>query len=100
VHPPVNQPDSTLAARLWQDFTAMGEGGYLRIGGVLGLIAGILTFFGCWIYCIAAYGFFLGVGLGWLPSGIIAAIVGFAVMLLWAPALLLIAVGLIFILKH
>ena len=33
-----------------------------------------LLFFGFWIYCIATYGFFLGVGLGWLPSGIAATV--------------------------
>lgn len=33
-----------------------------------------IVFIGCWIYCIATYGFLLGVGLGWLPSIITAAI--------------------------
>ncbi|HDS1649000.1 TPA: hypothetical protein QEL68_000696 [Stenotrophomonas maltophilia] len=36
-----------------------------------------LIFIGTWIYCIAEYGFLLGVGLGWLPSGIVATIVSF-----------------------
>ena len=27
-----------------------------------------LIFAGCWIFCIASYGFLFGVGLGWLPS--------------------------------
>jgi hypothetical protein len=34
-----------------------------------------ILFIGCWIYCIATYGFLLGVGLGWLPSAIVATIV-------------------------
>ena len=38
-------------------------------------ITWVITFIGCWIYCIAAYGFLLGVGLGWLPSGITALVV-------------------------
>jgi hypothetical protein len=49
------------------------------IGGTLWIIylAGIwitraIIFVGCWIYCIATYGFLLGVGLGWLPSIIVA----------------------------
>jgi len=46
-----------------------------------------ITFIGCWIYAIATYGFLLGVGLGWLPSAIIATIVSF----LWP----LIAIGLV-----
>jgi hypothetical protein len=54
-------------------------------------IVGVLTFVGCWIYCIASYGFLLGVGLGWLPSGIVAVIAAF----LWplgAAALAILAV--------
>ena len=53
-------------------------------------IAGALTFIAAYIYCTATYGFLLGFGLGWLPSGILAAIVGFAVVLLWGPVLLLV----------
>lgn len=34
-----------------------------------------VTFIGCWVYAIAAHGFLLGVGLGWLPSAIVATIV-------------------------
>jgi len=29
----------------------------------------------CYIYCMAAYGFLWGVGLGWLPSGIVTAVI-------------------------
>jgi hypothetical protein len=46
-----------------------------------------ITFIGCWIYAIVAYGFLLGVGLGWLPSAIVATIISF----LWP--LLVIAVA-------
>ena len=35
-----------------------------------------IVFIGSWIYCIAAYGFLFGVGLGWLPSLIVAVIAG------------------------
>lgn len=38
-----------------------------------------IVFIGSWIYCIAEYGFLFGVGLGWLPSLIVAVIAG----LLW-----------------
>lgn len=41
-------------------------------------ITAIVVFIGCWIYCIATYGFLLGVGIGWLPSLIAAAVAGFA----------------------
>jgi hypothetical protein len=43
--------------------------------GGAAITAGI-TFIGTWIYCIAAYGFLFGVGLGWLPSLIVAFIAG------------------------
>ena len=57
-------------------------------------ITAFITFVICYIYCIATYGFLLGVGLGWLPSGIVARIVGF----LWPlfALLLLILLALIF----
>jgi hypothetical protein len=38
------------------------------------IITWFLIFIGSYIYCIAAYGFLLGVGLGWLPSLIVASI--------------------------
>jgi hypothetical protein len=41
-----------------------------------------------WIGCIASYGFLLGVGLGWLPSLIVAGIAAF----LWPLLLILIVV--------
>lgn len=39
-------------------------------------ITAIIVFIGSWIYCIATYGFLFGVGLGWLPSAIVAGIAG------------------------
>ena len=44
--------------------------------GIGFVITAIITFIGSWIYCIATYGFLLGVGLGWLPSIIVAVIAG------------------------
>jgi hypothetical protein len=54
------------------------------------LITGFITFIVTWIYCIATYGFLLGVGLGWLPSIIVAYIVGY----LW-PLILVGLIGII-----
>lgn len=68
----------------------MKENRYLAIGKVLGVIVGGLTFVGAYIYCIANYGFLFGLGLGWLPSGIFAVIVGVGTWLLWGPLLALI----------
>lgn len=50
-------------------------------------ISWFLIFIGSWIYCIASYGFLLGVGLGWLPSLIVAYFASF----LWPVAALGIA---------
>ncbi len=54
------------------------------------------TFLGCWIYCIASYGFLLGVGLGWLPSAITAAIVA----LVWPLVLTAVALVLAYLFLH
>jgi two-component system, chemotaxis family, chemotaxis protein CheY len=54
---------------------ATGTGGaWYWIGYV---VCWIVLFLGCWIYCIASYGFLLGVGLGWLPSAIAASLLSF-----------------------
>jgi len=37
---------------------------------------GFIVFIGSWIYCISTYGYLFGVGLGWLPSLIVAIIAG------------------------
>ena len=42
----------------------------------------VLVFLGSWIYCIATYGYLFGVGLGWLPSAIVATISAFLCPLL------------------
>ena len=51
-----------------------------------------IIFIGAWIYCIVAYGFLMGVGLGWLPAGITAFVLSFLwplfVLALLAGALL------------
>jgi hypothetical protein len=65
------------------------ENWYLRFGTVLGAIVAVATFIGCWINAVGAYGFLPGVGLGWFPSLIIAAIIFALVKSLWAPMLAL-----------
>lgn len=39
-----------------------------------GNIVAAIVFIVSWIYCVFAYGFLVGVGLGWLPSAICAVI--------------------------
>ena len=50
-------------------------------------ITGILAFIASWIYAIACYGFFLGVGLGWIP----ALCIGYLAGLIWP----LLAIGVV-----
>ncbi len=57
-------------------------------GGIYAFIGGLISFIvfvGSWIYCISEYGYLLGVGLGWLPSMIVA----FLAYFLWFPILIL-----------
>jgi hypothetical protein len=42
------------------------------MGGRLGAVAAVLAFIVCYLDGIAKYGLLLGIGIGWLPSGIIA----------------------------
>ncbi len=64
------------------------SGAYMAIGVFLGVAAWVLTFVGCWFYCVAEYGFLLGVGLGWLPALICAYLAFFLTFALWGPALM------------
>lgn len=56
-------------------------------------ITAIITFIGCWIYTIAHYGFFLGLGLGWIPSLFIAALAG----LIWPLIAVVLTIGIIIV---
>jgi len=64
------------------------DGTYGKGVGIVGVLTFILVFIGSWIYCIATYGFLLGVGLGWLPALITAAVSGAIIGFLWPIALL------------
>ena len=45
--------------------------------GIGRLLTGVIVFAVCWIYAIVSFGWFLGIGLGWIPSLVIAGIAGF-----------------------
>ncbi|MEO3474848.1 hypothetical protein AAFN86_23505 [Roseomonas sp. CAU 1739] len=66
---------------------AIAEAVVTIYAGGAGLTA-LAVFAGSWIYCIATYGYLLGVGLGWLPSIFVAGIAAF----LW-PLIALLALG-------
>lgn len=65
----------------------------MNVYWVMAWIVGVLVFIGAWIYCIVHYGFLLGVGLGWLPSAIVAVVAG----MLW-PLVVITLVVLVYML--
>ena len=62
----------------------------LWTGGIK--VVGWPVFVIAWAYAVVQYGFFLGVGLGWIPAAVVALVVG----ALWP--LLLIAAPLLYVL--
>jgi len=54
----------------------------------LGGLTGLGTFFYGWWYAIAHWGWFLGLGLGWIPAAFISLIIGTLVTFLWGVAVL------------
>ena len=64
VHPPAPAQPATAAPSIdWEE---------IYVAGLFWV--GMITFVACWIYAIAKYGWFLGIGLGWFPSLVIARI--------------------------
>jgi hypothetical protein len=61
-------------------------------GGLSGIIVALATFVTAWVYCSIHYGFLFGFGLGWLPAGMLAAIVG-AVWWLVSPIAVVLLLG-------
>jgi hypothetical protein len=72
----------------------MGDSGLktFYLGGCV--VFGLILFLGAWIYCIAAYGFLIGVILGWIAASI------FALVLCWFWPLVAIAAIWIFLKTH
>ena len=68
--PGLEKPRATSQARQ-ESSDGCGCAGCYEMGAI---VTGVLTFLGVWIYCVVAYGFLLGVGLGWLPAMIVACV--------------------------
>jgi hypothetical protein len=58
-------------------------------------IVGLIAFVSSWIYAVATYGWFLGLGLGWIPSIFVAILIGLGWPLIAALIALGIAVALL-----
>lgn len=43
----------------------------------IGVLTGIVTFLGVWVYAITKWGFLIGITLGWIPAAISAVLAGF-----------------------
>jgi hypothetical protein len=50
------------------DYLKHGSNLYKRAYIALFFLIGFISFISSWIYCIATYGFFIGVTFGWIPS--------------------------------
>jgi hypothetical protein len=61
-----------------------------------GIVIGGLTFIVSWVYCIATYGFLLGFGLGWIPSAMLAAILG----TLWPLVVIALIAIIVLVMRH
>ena len=59
-------------------------------------LTGVLVFLGCWLYCVAEYGFFVGVCAGWIPSAIVGVVAG----LLWPLVVLLVLLMVTYVMSH
>ena len=66
------------------------------IYAVGGIAIGGLTFIVSWVYCIATYGFLLGFGLGWIPSAMLAAILG----TLWPLVVIALIAIIVLVMRH
>ncbi len=51
------------------------------------LITGVIAFIALMVYAVSTYGWFLGLGMGWIPAGVIAFVIG----LLWPVVLFALA---------
>jgi thiol-disulfide isomerase/thioredoxin len=82
------EPSSTLPSP--RISSGLDLGAIYRVGAI---IMGCIVFVSTWIYCAVSYGFLLGVGLGWLPSAIVAGIAA----LLWPFVALALVVLVVFL---
>ena len=71
------------------DADSLGDGLY----GCISAAVGAITFFVAWAYAIARFGWFLGLGLGWFPAGVIALLMAVLWPLLVLAGIILYLVG-------
>jgi hypothetical protein len=62
---------------------------YAEVADLFRSISAVIIFFILWISAITHFGILIGLGLGWLPAFIAAAILGFVIGWLWGIAVLL-----------
>ena len=68
--------------------------------GFIHKIVTVVTFLGCWAYAVSIWGWFIGIGLGWIPAAVFATIVAWlfplAVFLTMIGLLLLFTAAVLF----
>jgi hypothetical protein len=62
-------------------------GAYIVVGVVLGAVVCVATFLGAWIWSVTQKGFW-GFAVGWLPSGLLAGLLGLLTVPFWGLAIL------------
>ncbi len=68
---------------------------YWAAGNALGSIGGIIAFIWIYIAAVGSVGWVIGIALGWIPAILGALLCYVLLRLLWLPAMLLIAAGLL-----
>jgi hypothetical protein len=68
---------------------------YVAAGVFIGRIAAVFVFMGTYWHLTTRYGFLLGFGLGWLPSGLLAILTFYLVASFWPGFLLLVLIGIV-----
>lgn len=84
----MDEADKRLRAIIYPNGYGLWER-YCDLTRLIGFGTAVVTFLASWVYCIYAYGFLFGLGLGWLPSGILAVAVGFIMAGIWPLVVLL-----------
>ena len=72
---------------------------YLKIGVIAGRVVGGIAFLASYWYCIDTYGYLLGFGLGWLPSGILFVVTQWVTLWVW-PLLVVGSAGVAFAIAY
>ena len=69
--PSPSDPSNDTVARTVRESSFFADTPFGYLHGIVTLV----TFVGCWVYAVALWGWFIGLGLGWIPALVISGIV-------------------------